>query len=217
MVAMALIRAGSSVPTTGLPSFPAPSAIISQASPYWTDGHGYLTRTSSIADPAGGTAAERYTSNTSSSLVHSQFSLGGFTTSQPSSGSYPSGVTLTASVLVKQVGTSARYIRFNHYDGGTLGGDAGASFDLQSASVVGYRAGGVTESNSGIVNYGSGWYQIWYSFPTIASGDIASHQLGFASISASDGNFDAGGNSVTIGDGVDFFRYQIVSGTDPNG
>ncbi len=217
MPPMTLIRAGMNSVVGGLPSFPAPSAIISQESPYWTNGHGYLDRTSGVTDAAGGSAAEQYLSNNAGPATHSQYSLGGFTTSSPASGTYTSGTTVTPSLLVKRVGTSSRYFRFNHYGGTTLGGDVGASFDLQTGSFVAYRSGGVTESGNGITNLGDGWYQIWYSFPVASTGDIESHQAGGASIAAADGNFDATGNVLTVGEGFLLFRYQIVAGTNPNG
>ncbi len=216
MVARAQILS-SALQTNSLPAFPAPSAIISQASPFWANGHGNLDRTSGQADPAGGTAAEQYLSNNGGTFVHSQYSLGGFTNAAPASGTYTSGTTVTASIIVKRVGTSGRYFRFNHYDGTTLGGDAGASFDLQTGAFVAYRSSGVTESGNGITDLGNGWFQLWYSFPIASTGNISTHEAGCASISASDGNFDAGGNTITVGEGFLRFRYQIVSGTNPNG
>jgi hypothetical protein len=120
------------------------------------------------------------------------------------------------SVFAKSIGTTARYLRLNLFDGTVLSGDAGCMFDLQGGAVGSYRSGGVTESNAGMTNYGNGWWQCWFSCPTVGSGDITSHQVGIASLDGG-GNFDVAGNDVAIGDGFYLFRYQIVTGTDPNG
>ncbi len=199
-----------------VPSFPGASAIVSQASPFWSNGHGFLDRTSAQSDPAGGSNAERYLSNAAGPKAHSEYSLGGFTVSQPGSATYPAASTITVSVFAKSIGTTARYLRLNLYDVSTIGADAGCMFDLQGGAPGSYRSGGATESNAGMTNYGDGWWQCWFSCPTILSGDIVSHQVGISDVDGG-GNFDYSPVNVAIGDGFYLFRYQIVTGTNPNG
>jgi hypothetical protein len=203
---------GAFTPSGGaLPSFPAASAVVSMASPYWTDGHGNLDRTSSVADPAGGNAAEQYIFNDATSVAQSGTSIGGFTSSRPPSDpTYNSGTTYTPSVIVKAIGAGGRYLRFNHF----RGSDYGCRFDLQAGTVLSYRSGGGTETASGITNLGSGWFQCWYTFTLGATGTM-DHQVGCTDTDAG-GDFDVS-FTPELGDGYLLFRYQVVTGTDPNG
>jgi hypothetical protein len=114
-------------------------------------------------------------------------------------------------VLVKPIGV-ARYLRFNIWDGTTLGGDAGCMFDLQDVAVGVYRAAGVTESGSGILNYGDGWYLCWFSFPIAVTGSISTHEIGVSNVN--DSNFDTS-TSVAVDDGFYLWRYQVIPGTQP--
>jgi hypothetical protein len=119
-------------------------------------------------------------------------------------------------VFVKLTGSTPRYLRMNVYDASSVGGDAGCMFDITGGVVGSYRSGGITESNAGMTSYGNGWWQCYFSFPIIGNADISSHQVGITSVEGG-GNFDATGNSVAVGEGFYLFRYQIVTGTNPNG
>ncbi len=218
MVARAQILSSALQTSTSLPAFPAPSAVLSQASPFWDGGGGnsYLTYTAGVTDPLGGSNATRFVSYSDSPTACSRHSLGGFESTQPTSATYGSSP-ITASCFIRRVGTTGRYARFNLF-GAALGSDAGCMFDLQTGTVGAYRSGGVTESGSGITAYDNGWYQIWFTMPVASTGnDIASHQIGVCSVECADGNFDTNGSVVALGDGFELFRYQIVSGTNPNG
>jgi hypothetical protein len=193
-----------------LPTFPAPSAVGSQASPYWADGHSALDRTSSVADPAGGSLAERYTFNLSSTVGNSGGSLGGAAAARPFAVTYNSGTTYTVSVIARSLAASTRYLRLNHFSGS----DSGCRFDLSAGTVLSYRTGGITESGSGITNLGDGWFQCWYTFAAASTGDW-NHECGCGATD-SGGDFDATFSCVS-GHAFELFRYQVVTGTDPNG
>jgi hypothetical protein len=119
------------------------------------------------------------------------------------------------SCIAKSQGATASHLRINLY-GPALGStDAGCLFNIINGTVGAYRAGGATESNAGITDLGNGWFQCWFSMPTTTTADIDSHQIG--TCPANDSNFDATGLTVTVSEGFDLFRYQVVSGTNPNG
>lgn len=202
---------GAFTPASG--GYPAPSAIEYVASPNWSTSG--FTFTTGQADPDGGTEAV-------SMISPSTTTYGGTTGiwgTCPNHGlDYIDAATVTMSVYAKWVnggGGTGQFLRMGAFNPGY--GDVGCYFDIQNGTVGDYRSGGGTESNAGVISVGSGWYQVYFSFDTTgitAGNNIGNTGMGARSASSTD--FDAG-TSVTAGDGLLLWRFQIVRGTDPNG
>lgn len=198
-----------------LPSFPAASAIQAMASPNWAERDADTDVTTGQVDPTGGTAAVSIVANTVSAPGNDNVGFSGNPQDVDAGftiGSYADGSTYTVSfyALALAGGTWCRVGLF----GASLG-DAGCYFNIATGGIGDFRASGVTESNAGVIDYGSGWRQFYFSFVMAGTSAPTSHQIGIRT--ATNTNFDSSGTNNAIGDGFRLFRYQIVSGTNPNG
>jgi hypothetical protein len=189
-----------------IPSFPGASAVQRVVSPNWAGG---TSLTTGQADPLGGTEAILIGCTATETAGGGGQSMSG--DADGVVGSYVSSNTYTMSMYVKH-NTGASWVRFAVFDTGS--GDAGCYFNSANGAIGDYRSGGTTESNAGVIDYGGGWYQIYFSYPMTTTTRPASVQVGIRS--ASDPNFDAG-SAVTAGDGFYIWRWQVVNGTNPNG
>jgi hypothetical protein len=123
---------------------------------------------------------------------------------------YLNGVDYTISFFAKAGGFNK--IRMCSYDGVN---DWGFIFNLDTGLVGNARSGGGTEFNADMKYVGNGWYFCSMSFTGRGATMAAQgHQIGLYTTDST--NFDLSVTG-TAGQGIYFWRFQVVPGLDPNG